>query len=175
MILLPLGHYNQNDLRLTKMIWINQEHSVSLTAACTLHFEMRLYLHVKLEVFVSAHTGWSKHTLELRIQQLLSGVDLILGLRVWVSAWYRPYMLSVTVFHFLFSYLSSFHIPTDFSSCSRVSYDKFFQDKLSKCLFNTPLPTDIISSPICGNQLVETGEDCDCGSPEVLHVLSKMT
>nr|XP_014716290.2 disintegrin and metalloproteinase domain-containing protein 28 isoform X1 [Equus asinus] len=60
----------------------------------------------------------------------------------------------------------SFHIPTDFSSCSRVSYDKFFQDKLSKCLFNTPLPTDIISSPICGNQLVETGEDCDCGSPE---------
>ncbi|XP_048186945.1 disintegrin and metalloproteinase domain-containing protein 28 [Perognathus longimembris pacificus] len=59
-----------------------------------------------------------------------------------------------------------FRMPTDFSSCSRATYDKFLEDKAPNCLLNTPLPADIISVPVCGNQLVETGEDCDCGAPE---------
>ncbi|EDL35956.1 a disintegrin and metallopeptidase domain 28, isoform CRA_a [Mus musculus] len=59
-----------------------------------------------------------------------------------------------------------FHMPTDFSSCSRVNYKQFLEEKLSHCLFNSPLPSDIISTPVCGNQLLEMNEDCDCGTPK---------
>ncbi|XP_045709345.1 disintegrin and metalloproteinase domain-containing protein 28 isoform X6 [Phyllostomus hastatus] len=60
----------------------------------------------------------------------------------------------------------SIDTPTDFSSCSRVSFAQFSKGKLSDCLFNAPLPADVLSTPLCGNQLVEEEEDCDCGTSE---------
>ncbi|XP_074141524.1 LOW QUALITY PROTEIN: disintegrin and metalloproteinase domain-containing protein 28 [Sminthopsis crassicaudata] len=60
----------------------------------------------------------------------------------------------------------SLYIPKDFSSCSRNSFEKFLRTASPSCLKNIPLPTDIISTPICGNLLIESGEECDCGSPE---------
>jgi hypothetical protein len=77
-------------------------------------------------------------------------------------------MENMTALVFLLLYLHRFHMPTDFSSCSRVNYKQFLEEKLSHCLFNSPLPSDIISTPVCGNQLLEMNEDCDCGTPKVL-------
>ena len=83
-----------------------------------------------------------------------------------------PSVLSLTALPFLFPYLHSTDAPTDFSSCSRVSFAKFFENKLSDCLLNAPLPANIISTPLCGNQLVEEEEDCDCGTSKVQPSLS---
>ncbi|KAM3830897.1 zinc metalloproteinase-disintegrin-like protein H4 subunit A [Vipera latastei] len=52
-----------------------------------------------------------------------------------------------------------------FSDCSWNQYQKFRNDIQSKCIDNKPLRTDIVSPAVCGNDFVEEGEECDCGSP----------
>ncbi|XP_076825751.1 zinc metalloproteinase-disintegrin-like MTP8 isoform X1 [Clavelina lepadiformis] len=54
----------------------------------------------------------------------------------------------------------------DWSSCS----EKYLEDNRKfggqTCLVNVPEPDTIYTEPVCGNDIVETGEQCDCGPPE---------
>ncbi|XP_035309000.1 ADAM DEC1 [Cricetulus griseus] len=61
-------------------------------------------------------------------------------------------------------YLSS-KFPKDFSTASRSLFQGFFSSRNARCMLLAPSPKNIIK-PTCGNQVLETGEGCDCGSPE---------
>uniref|UniRef100_A0A8C2W100 Uncharacterized protein n=1 Tax=Chinchilla lanigera TaxID=34839 RepID=A0A8C2W100_CHILA len=62
-------------------------------------------------------------------------------------------------------YLSS-KFPKDFSTTCRSHFQKYLLSKKPKCLLQPPSPKNVITKPMCGNHLLETGEDCDCGSPK---------
>nr|Q7LZ61.2 RecName: Full=Coagulation factor X-activating enzyme heavy chain; AltName: Full=Coagulation factor X-activating enzyme chain alpha; AltName: Full=RVV-X heavy chain; AltName: Full=Russellysin; AltName: Full=Snake venom metalloproteinase; Short=SVMP; Flags: Precursor [Daboia siamensis]AAZ39881.1 RVV-X-heavy chain [Daboia russelii] len=52
-----------------------------------------------------------------------------------------------------------------FSNCSIHDYQRYLTRYKPKCIFNPPLRKDIVSPPVCGNEIWEEGEECDCGSP----------
>nr|P0C6E8.1 RecName: Full=Zinc metalloproteinase/disintegrin; Contains: RecName: Full=Snake venom metalloproteinase graminelysin; Short=SVMP; AltName: Full=Graminelysin I; Contains: RecName: Full=Disintegrin-like; Flags: Precursor [Trimeresurus gramineus] len=52
-----------------------------------------------------------------------------------------------------------------FSECSKDYYQTFLTNHNFQCILNAPLRTDTVSTPVSGNELLEAGEDCDCGSP----------
>ncbi|KAM5170162.1 zinc metalloproteinase-disintegrin-like berythractivase [Mantella aurantiaca] len=56
------------------------------------------------------------------------------------------------------------NIPDIFSKCSLDQFETFLRNKLPKCLLNKPSREKIITPPLCGNNFVEQGEECDCGS-----------
>nr|AMB36352.1 metalloproteinase of class P-III MPIII-1 [Vipera ammodytes ammodytes] len=56
--------------------------------------------------------------------------------------------------------------PLYFSNCSQNYYQTFLTNYRPDCTLIRPLRTDIVSPPVCGNELLEKGEECDCGSPE---------
>uniref|UniRef100_A0A2K5RZU2 ADAM like decysin 1 n=1 Tax=Cebus imitator TaxID=2715852 RepID=A0A2K5RZU2_CEBIM len=62
-------------------------------------------------------------------------------------------------------YLSS-KFPKDFSASCRSRFERYLLSQKPKCLLRAPIPTNIMTIPVCGNYLLEVGEDCDCGSPK---------
>nr|UMW88285.1 snake venom metalloproteinases toxin [Vipera transcaucasiana] len=53
-----------------------------------------------------------------------------------------------------------------FSNCSRDYYQRYLTRYKPKCILNEPLRKDIASRAVCGNEIWEEGEECDCGSPK---------
>lgn len=56
---------------------------------------------------------------------------------------------------------------TLFSNCSASDFESLVSRGGGLCLWNQPPASNVISIPVCGNGLVEQGEECDCGKPQV--------
>uniref|UniRef100_A0A182C5R2 Metalloproteinase n=1 Tax=Phalotris mertensi TaxID=1260334 RepID=A0A182C5R2_9SAUR len=53
-----------------------------------------------------------------------------------------------------------------FSDCSIQEHQRYLIRDHPQCILNKPLSTDIVAPAVCGNNFVEVGEECDCGSPQ---------
>ena len=52
------------------------------------------------------------------------------------------------------------------SNCSAAYLERNLKLGLGSCLSNHPDPTTIYGGPECGNEILEEGEECDCGTAE---------
>lgn len=64
---------------------------------------------------------------------------------------------------------------TTFSTCSADDFESLILRGGGLCLKNQPSPSDVIGIPECGNGLVEKGEQCDCGKPQVKYYIPDKT
>uniref|UniRef100_A0A8C4YQY5 ADAM metallopeptidase domain 18 n=1 Tax=Gopherus evgoodei TaxID=1825980 RepID=A0A8C4YQY5_9SAUR len=51
-----------------------------------------------------------------------------------------------------------------FSNCSIEDFQSFIANGEGECLLNKPYLNASYRAPVCGNKIVEEGEDCDCGT-----------
>lgn len=59
---------------------------------------------------------------------------------------------------------------TKFSDCSANNFERLILGGGGACLRNPPSQDSIITVPRCGNGILEGGEECDCGTPQVFFV-----
>ncbi|KAK2096343.1 Disintegrin and metalloproteinase domain-containing protein 22 [Saguinus oedipus] len=60
-------------------------------------------------------------------------------------------------------HLFSYYLPKKFTQCNIEEYHDFLNSGGGACLFNKP--SKLLDPPECGNGFIETGEECDCGTP----------
>ncbi|XP_020836165.1 disintegrin and metalloproteinase domain-containing protein 1a-like [Phascolarctos cinereus] len=53
-----------------------------------------------------------------------------------------------------------------YSNCSIDNYYEFIRTRRGTCLYNKPDPSRIMRKSVCGNRVLDRGEECDCGSVE---------
>ncbi|XP_073094981.1 disintegrin and metalloproteinase domain-containing protein 22 isoform X15 [Manis javanica] len=58
---------------------------------------------------------------------------------------------------------TGYYLPKKFTQCNVEEYHDFLQSGGGACLFNKP--SKLLDPPECGNGFIETGEECDCGTP----------
>ncbi|XP_072004916.1 disintegrin and metalloproteinase domain-containing protein 21-like isoform X2 [Engystomops pustulosus] len=58
-------------------------------------------------------------------------------------------------------------LSSSFSNCSMMDMEAFYTSANASCLWNRPVPDVSSVKATCGNNIVEAGEECDCGSGEV--------
>ncbi|XP_047418672.1 disintegrin and metalloproteinase domain-containing protein 22 isoform X10 [Sciurus carolinensis] len=58
---------------------------------------------------------------------------------------------------------TGYYLPKKFTQCNIEEYHDFLNSGGGACLFNKP--SKLLDPPECGNGFIETGEECDCGTP----------
>jgi len=57
----------------------------------------------------------------------------------------------------------------NFSTCSADDFENLILNGGGNCLRNPPKPSNVYKEPVCGNNVVDNNEECDCGKPQVMN------